>query len=143
MQIFSNDRMAKIHPDQAFPVNSVTGEDKSSPYLTTEQESFTIWMRSLVFHGKGCTVFDSKGNLIYRVDNYNSKSCSEVYLMDLYGKVLFTLRQKVINISYYQCFYQNFITFGNFESNFFLVAYRNWDCSNLRKDITQPGQDFD
>ncbi|VVB00291.1 unnamed protein product [Arabis nemorensis] len=92
--------MVKIHPEsQAFPVNSVAGEDKSSPYLTTEQESFTIWMRSLVFHGKGCTVFDSKGNLIYRVDNYNSKSCSEVYLMDLYGKVLFTLRQKNLGLS--------------------------------------------
>ncbi|KFK35690.1 hypothetical protein AALP_AA4G024500 [Arabis alpina] len=92
--------MVKIHPnDQAFPVSSIAGEEKSSPYLTTEQESFTIWMRSLVFHGNGCSVFDSKGSLIYRVDNYHSKSCSEVYLMDLYGKVLFTLRQKKLGLS--------------------------------------------
>ncbi|CAN8288776.1 unnamed protein product [Cochlearia groenlandica] len=86
--------MVKIHPDQTLPVVSVVGKDKSSPYLTTEQESFTIWMRSLVFHTKGCTVFDSKGNLIYRVDNYHSKNCNEVYLMDLHGEVLFTLCKK-------------------------------------------------
>ncbi|CAD5315481.1 unnamed protein product [Arabidopsis thaliana] len=90
--------MVKIHPDKAFPVDFSVGEGKTSPYLTTEKESFTIWMRSLVFHSKGCTVFDSKGNLIYRVDNYNSKSCSEVYLMDLYGKILFTLRQKKLGL---------------------------------------------
>ncbi|ANM59844.1 Eukaryotic translation initiation factor 2B (eIF-2B) family protein [Arabidopsis thaliana] len=114
MQIYSNNRtmrtkfslnlispaknMVKIHPDKAFPVDFSVGEGKTSPYLTTEKESFTIWMRSLVFHSKGCTVFDSKGNLIYRVDNYNSKSCSEVYLMDLYGKILFTLRQKKLGL---------------------------------------------
>jgi translation initiation factor eIF-2B subunit alpha len=120
MQIYSNNRtmrtkfslnlispaknMVKIHPDKAFPVDFSVGEGKTSPYLTTEKESFTIWMRSLVFHSKGCTVFDSKGNLIYRVDNYNSKSCSEVYLMDLYGKILFTLRQKVNNKTYHLMF---------------------------------------
>ncbi|KAG7600521.1 Tubby-like C-terminal [Arabidopsis suecica] len=87
--------MVKIYPHLAFPVDIGVVEDKIVPYLTKEQESFTIWMKSLVFHSKGCTVFDSKGNLIYRVDNYNSKSCSnEVYFMDSYGKILFTLRQK-------------------------------------------------
>lgn len=86
--------MVQIHPVQAVPVDSGIGEVKSSPYVTTEQESFTIWMRSLVYHSKGCTVYDSKGNLIYRVDNYDSKSCGEVYLMDLYGEVLFEFQQK-------------------------------------------------
>ncbi|CAA7018509.1 unnamed protein product [Microthlaspi erraticum] len=87
--------MVKIHPDKALiPRVSVAGKDKASPFLTTEKETFTIWMRSLVFHTKGCTVFDSKGNLIYRVDNYSSKSFTEVYLMDLYGEILFTLHQK-------------------------------------------------
>ncbi|KAG2328151.1 hypothetical protein Bca52824_010879 [Brassica carinata] len=85
--------MMKIHPVQALLVDSSAGEDKNSAYLTTEQESFTIWMRSLVFHSKGCTVFDSKGNLVYRVDNYDSKSRSESYLMDLYGVVLFKFQQ--------------------------------------------------
>ncbi|CDY36610.1 BnaC06g06630D [Brassica napus] len=39
--------MVQIHPVQAVPVDSGIGEVKSSPYVTTEQESFTIWMRSL------------------------------------------------------------------------------------------------
>jgi translation initiation factor eIF-2B subunit alpha len=93
--------MVKIYPHLAFPVDMDVVQDKILPYLTTEQERFTIWMKSLVFNSKGCTVFDSKGNLIYRVDNYDSKSWSnEVYFMDLNGKILFTLRQKVIlNIS--------------------------------------------
>ncbi|CAN6928180.1 unnamed protein product [Brassica oleracea] len=85
--------MVQIHPVQAVPVDSGVGEVKSSPYVTTEQESFTIWMRSLVYHSKGCTVYDSKGNIIYQVDNYDSKSCGEVYLMDLYGEVLFEFQQ--------------------------------------------------
>ncbi|CAN6931759.1 unnamed protein product [Brassica oleracea var. botrytis] len=85
--------MVQIHPVQTLPVDSGVREVKSSPYVTTEQESFTIWMRSLVCHSKGCTVYDSKGNLIYRVDNYDSKSCGEVYLMDLYREVLFEFQQ--------------------------------------------------
>ncbi|KAF8081844.1 hypothetical protein N665_0862s0008 [Sinapis alba] len=87
--------MVQIHPVQALPVDTAAGEVQSSPYLTTEKESFTIWMRSLVYHSKGCTVFDSKGNLLYRVDNYDSKSCGDVYLMDLYGEVLFEFQQKL------------------------------------------------
>ncbi|EOA32816.1 hypothetical protein CARUB_v10016127mg [Capsella rubella] len=83
--------MVKIHPDLT---TSGAGEETSSPYLTTEKESFTIWMKSLVFNTNGCTVFNSKGRIIYRVDNYNSKSCREVYLMDLSGHVLFTLRRQ-------------------------------------------------
>ncbi|XP_010462293.1 PREDICTED: protein LURP-one-related 2-like [Camelina sativa] len=91
--------MVKIYPHLAFPVDSGVVEVKNIMYLTKEQESFTIWMKSLVFHSKGCTVFDSKGNLIYRVDNYNSKTCgNEVYFMDLCGKVLFTLRHKKLGL---------------------------------------------
>lgn len=91
-RICPSETMVKIHPDL---ITSGTGEETISPYLTTEQETFTIWMKSLVFNTNGCTVFDSKGKIIYRVDNYNSKSCREVYLMDLSGHVLFTLRRQV------------------------------------------------
>lgn len=53
-------------------------------------------MKSLVLNGKGCTVFDSEGHIRYRVDNYNSNSSNEVYLMDFDGRVLFTIIKKVI-----------------------------------------------
>ncbi|XWS20000.1 hypothetical protein CRYUN_Cryun31cG0064100 [Craigia yunnanensis] len=72
--------MAKIHPQ--------------APFTTSKQETFTIWMKSLILSGKGCTVFDSNGQIVYRVDNYNCKGSDEVYLMDFTGKVLFTIRRK-------------------------------------------------
>lgn len=103
--------MVKIHPDQS---TSDAGDKTNSPYLTTEKETFTIWMKSLVFNTNGCTVFNSKGKIIYRVDNYNSKSCREVYLMDLSGHVLFTLRRQVLIL---YIFTSHFLFFS---SNFFL-----------------------
>ncbi|KAK9282030.1 hypothetical protein L1049_004941 [Liquidambar formosana] len=78
--------MGKVHPQA--PLSS------ASCYLTSKQEVFTIWMKSLVLSGKGCTVFDSNGQIVYRVDNYNCKCSNEVYLMDFTGKVLFTILRK-------------------------------------------------
>ncbi|XVF86981.1 hypothetical protein PTKIN_Ptkin18bG0084100 [Pterospermum kingtungense] len=77
--------MAKIHPQTPYP---------QSPFTTSKQETFTIWMKSLILSGKGCTVFDSSGHIVYRVDNYNSKCSNQVCLMDSAGKVLFTIQRK-------------------------------------------------
>ncbi|KAF2313273.1 hypothetical protein GH714_010101 [Hevea brasiliensis] len=52
-------------------------------------------MKSLVCHTNGCTVFDSNGEIIYRVENYGTKCNNEVHLMDLRGRVLVTIRRKV------------------------------------------------
>ncbi|GFS37161.1 LURP-one-like protein [Actinidia rufa] len=46
----------------------------------------------------GCTVFDSNGEIVYRIDNYDTKSRNEVYLMDLQGKVLFSIQRKNVGI---------------------------------------------
>lgn len=82
--------MGKIHPQTLVP---------STPcYLTSKQETFTVWMKSLVLSGKGCAVFDSDGHVVYRVDNYDCKRSNEVHLMDFSGKVLFTITRKVIEI---------------------------------------------
>ncbi|KAF8379480.1 hypothetical protein HHK36_028915 [Tetracentron sinense] len=83
--------MAKVHP-------CTSCSSLSSSYLTSRRETFTIWMKSLVMHGNGCTVFDSNGEIVYRIDNYHSKCSSEVYLMDLRGKVLFTIRRKKLHV---------------------------------------------
>lgn len=77
----------KVHPQA--PLSA------SSCYTSSRQETFTIWMKSLVLNGNGCTVFDSRGEIVYRVDNYNSKCRDEVYLMDFKGKVVFTILRKV------------------------------------------------
>ncbi|KAL7165336.1 hypothetical protein ACSBR2_041099 [Camellia fascicularis] len=81
--------MAKIHPQRP---------TCSPNYMTSRRETFTIWMKSLVFHGNGCTVFDSNGEIVYRIDNYEKKSSSEVNLMDLRGKVLFSIRKKKLGL---------------------------------------------
>ncbi|PSS04161.1 Protein LURP-one-related like [Actinidia chinensis var. chinensis] len=80
----------KVHPQAQMPT--------CSSYMTSKKETFTIWMKSLVFHGNGCTVFDSNGEIVYRIDNYDTKSSNEVYLMDLQGKVLFSIQRKKLSI---------------------------------------------
>ncbi|KAK2664073.1 hypothetical protein Ddye_002647 [Dipteronia dyeriana] len=88
--------MAKVHP---LPSSS----SSSSSYVTSKREAFTIWMKSLVMNGNGCTVFNENGDIIYRIDNYEKKGSREVYLMDLRGKVLFTLR-KVHFFKRWECY---------------------------------------
>lgn len=85
----------KIHPDQTTTSDHVSSSS-SNYYMTSTRETFTVWLKSLIFHGNGCTVFNSKGEVVFRVDNYQEKSSNEVFLMDLNGDVLFSIqRQKV------------------------------------------------
>lgn len=71
----------------------VHGSDEQPP-----PEVFTIWMKSLVLNGSGCTVFDSAGSIVYRVDNYGSRRSADVCLMDVAGNVVLQiLKKKVTN----------------------------------------------
>ncbi|XP_022969857.1 protein LURP-one-related 4-like isoform X1 [Cucurbita maxima] len=74
------------------------GESACFPCMTADSnpETFTVWMKSLIMQGNGLTVFNGNGQIVYRIDNYDEKSSREVFLMDLRGKLLFTLRQKRI-----------------------------------------------
>lgn len=66
------------------------------PSTTSEQRKvFTLWMKSLVLNGRGCTVYDSTGGIVYRVDNYGSSCSDNVYLMDLRGKIVLNILKKV------------------------------------------------
>jgi hypothetical protein len=53
-----------------------------------QREVFTIWMKSLVLNGSGCTVFDSSGRIVYRVDNYGPRHSVDVCLMDITESVV-------------------------------------------------------
>uniref|UniRef100_A0A0D9X2T6 Tubby C-terminal domain-containing protein n=1 Tax=Leersia perrieri TaxID=77586 RepID=A0A0D9X2T6_9ORYZ len=65
------------------------------PPSTSEQRKvFTLWMKSLVLNGRGCTVYDSTGSIVYRVDNYDSSCSDNVYLMDLGGKIVLNILKK-------------------------------------------------
>ncbi|XP_009631813.1 protein LURP-one-related 11-like [Nicotiana tabacum] len=88
--------MAKIHPETL--KNSNSPSFSSPNYVTSTRETFTIWMKSLVFHGNGCTVFNSKGDIVFRVDNYQETSSNEVFLMDLYGQVLFSIKKEKLRL---------------------------------------------
>ncbi|KAL4565532.1 hypothetical protein LXL04_029630 [Taraxacum kok-saghyz] len=90
---FSLFPMAKIYPQA--PSSS---PPSSSPYLSSKQECFTIWMKSLVYNSHGCTAYNSKGEIIYRVDNYDKKCSSRVYLMDIRGNVLFSIQRKKLRV---------------------------------------------
>ncbi|KAJ9555244.1 hypothetical protein OSB04_009858 [Centaurea solstitialis] len=79
--------MARVFPQ-------TSSSSSPSPYISLKPESFTIWMKSLVFNTHGCTVYNSKGDIVYRVDNYDNKCGQEVYLMDIRGKVLYSIQQK-------------------------------------------------
>ncbi|CAN6312806.1 unnamed protein product [Urochloa humidicola] len=59
-----------------------------------QPEVFTIWMKSLVLNGSGCTVYDSGGSIVYRVDNYGTRRAADVCLMDLAGNVVLQILKK-------------------------------------------------
>ncbi|GAB4856876.1 hypothetical protein Ancab_014795 [Ancistrocladus abbreviatus] len=80
--------MAKVHPHMSSSSSSASSSSSSL------KETFTVWMKSLVLHGNGFTVYNSKGEIVYRIDNYHTKCSREVCLMDLHGKVLCTLIQR-------------------------------------------------
>ncbi|KAF3448543.1 hypothetical protein FNV43_RR09256 [Rhamnella rubrinervis] len=86
-----------------------------SAYMNSERETFTIWMKSLVYQTNGCTVYNSQGQIVFRVDNYEDKCSNEVHLMDLQGNVLCTIRKKKLQ------------AFGGW------VGYR-WNGSDIDKD---------
>ncbi|MED6136027.1 hypothetical protein PIB30_052103 [Stylosanthes scabra] len=62
----------------------------------TGSVKYTVWMKSLVFHSNGCTVYDSNGDIVYRVDNYDKKGATQVNLMDLRGTLLCTIHKKLL-----------------------------------------------
>jgi len=59
-------------------------------------EVFTIWMKSLVLNGSGCTVYDSAGSIVYRVDNYGARRAADVCLMDVSGNVVLQILKKKV-----------------------------------------------
>ncbi|XP_059661758.1 protein LURP-one-related 4-like [Cornus florida] len=89
-------QMAKVYPNTPCTPSS------------SHRDTYTIYMKSLVLRGNGCTVFNSNGEIVYRIDNYDSKCCSEVFLMDLKGRVLCTiLRKKLLAFGYWDGYKSN------------------------------------
>ncbi|KAG1365230.1 putative protein LURP-one-related 2 [Cocos nucifera] len=93
--------MAKIYHHTLFPSPSSSSSSSSandSSCLTSSKEIHTLWMKSSVLNGNGCTIYDSNGEVVYRVDNYDQKCCKEVYLMDRGGKTLYKMLRKKLRV---------------------------------------------
>ncbi|TVU34655.1 hypothetical protein EJB05_16498, partial [Eragrostis curvula] len=66
----------------------------ATPADPQEKQVYTVWMKSLVFNGYGCTIYGRDGRVAYRVDNYACSRSREVYVMDSGGKTLIKLLKK-------------------------------------------------
>ena len=65
-------------------------------FVYKEETHLTVLKTSLFFAGDGFTVYDSKGELVFRVDSYGpEKDNGEQVLMDASGRCILTVRRKV------------------------------------------------
>ena len=85
--------MTKVYPNTTTLITS-------SPDGKGNAAILTVWKKSLLFSCNGFTVFDSKGDLIFRVDNYMASNKGEIVLMDAAGKPLYTIRRKVQTVKF-------------------------------------------
>ncbi|XP_073009477.1 protein LURP-one-related 8-like [Typha latifolia] len=87
--------MAKVYPN----VGGAPGIDCGGGEGERRQEAttLTVWRKSLLFNCNGFTVFDAKGNLVFRVDNYGEDR-GEVVLMDAKGIPICTIRRKKLSL---------------------------------------------
>lgn len=84
--------MPRVHPHYA-------AYDSPAPLTSSltagdDQATFTVWRKSLLLNCSGFTVYNAKGNLAFRVENYPSPCLNEIVLMDAIGIPLFTIRRK-------------------------------------------------
>ncbi|XP_022777128.1 protein LURP-one-related 12-like [Durio zibethinus] len=65
-------------------------------YIYDEEKHLTVLKTSLFFANDGFTVYDCKGQLVFRVDSYgpDPRDKGEVVLMDAHGRCLLTVRKK-------------------------------------------------
>ncbi|KAL6142437.1 hypothetical protein ACLB2K_060719 [Fragaria x ananassa] len=95
--------MTKVYPNGAAAaamanVAAYEAEQKRRASGSEEATVLTVWKKSLLLNCNGFTVFDTKGNLVFRVDNYLSGRKGEIVLMDAHGKCLLTIRRKRLSL---------------------------------------------
>ncbi|WOK95893.1 hypothetical protein Cni_G04600 [Canna indica] len=90
--------MTKVHPNTSSAESARAELGCGGAGVVAEATVLTVWRKSLLFNGNGFTVFDGKGNLVFRVDNYASGSRNEIVLMDVAGKPLLSIRRKKLSL---------------------------------------------
>ncbi|ONI04065.1 hypothetical protein PRUPE_6G300100 [Prunus persica] len=93
--------MTKVYPNAANAKIALAYEPERLKLSGSDQEDatvLTVWKKSLLLNCNGFTVFDNKGNLVFRVDNYLAGHKGEIVLMDACGKPLLTIRRKRLSL---------------------------------------------
>lgn len=99
--------MTKVYPNAASPLPSplpssaAKATEPCSGFKVEETNPtvLTVWKKSLIFNCDGFTVFDARGDLVFRVDNYISgNKAGEICLMDALGTSLLTIRRRKVRI---------------------------------------------
>ncbi|XP_058075852.1 protein LURP-one-related 5-like [Magnolia sinica] len=90
--------MSRIYPTES-------GWPTKRPSSTDGPTLLTVWKKSsMAFQGTdGFSVFDGKGRLVYRVDNYSRKNrymSGGLVLMDGTGRALLTLRPQILSMTH-------------------------------------------
>ncbi|KAF9592624.1 hypothetical protein IFM89_016272 [Coptis chinensis] len=112
--------MPKVYPNAVAP-------QALKPASDGQVQVLTVWKKSLLFNCKGFTVFDAKGNLVFRVDNYLCSNKTEILLMDATGKPLLTIRRKKLTLA------DNWVVFdGETEVNPLFTVKKQVNLLNSR-----------
>ncbi|KAL5720408.1 hypothetical protein ACHQM5_013078 [Ranunculus cassubicifolius] len=116
--------MPKVHPNALL----VTPPPQApKPIRDGKVQVLTVWKKSLLFSCKGFTVFDTKGNLVFRVDNYLFSNKSKILLMDAAGNPLLTIRQKKLTLA------DNWVVYdGETEVKPILIVKKNLSFLNSK-----------
>lgn len=83
--------------------NTMKYKDVSLPqdfcYVFKQETNLTVLKTSLFFSGDGFTVYNSVGQLVFRLDSYGPQPRlrDQLVLMDPRGRCLLTVRRKVMN----------------------------------------------
>ena len=80
--------MTKVHPKFPNTCEESLCDSKAAAVLT-------VWKKSLLFNCDGFTVYNSSGDLVFRVDNYMNSTKDKIVLMDASGLPLLSIRRKV------------------------------------------------
>lgn len=88
-------RVLPLLPAASTSSSSSSVEQQCQGLLLGQQAVYTVWMKSLVFNGNGCTVYGADGGVAFRVDNYGCKGGREVFFMDYTGRNLIRIQRKV------------------------------------------------
>ncbi|KAL7222330.1 hypothetical protein ACSBR1_024101 [Camellia fascicularis] len=69
-------------------------------FIYEEETHLTVFKTSLSFSSDGFTVYDCKGDLVFRVDSYrpDTHDRAELVLMDASGRCLLTVRRKRLSL---------------------------------------------